>query len=173
MITEDQLAGIVTKLQDVAHAIAQSKEHAPMTFILNERSEILPVVHPFFEDGGDGGEAAKNAVAGALREIAKQGRAVALISVLEAWISSVPPELHESTESEILDAARRGQRDEVLLMTVEVLRAPVVMFQARVGIDGGHGDRKVGPWELFPSDMVSGRFAGLLDDTIGVEVGHA
>lgn len=89
-----------------------------------------------------------------LRGMILKTKSIGVISGMEAWRSTAPKKFR--------DFSKDPNREEILVMVSEHVRFPARMRASRIDrVAAGKG--VAGPWELYDTIKVEGRFATLLD----------
>lgn len=139
-IAQDAIESLVEEIKKAAGEYARDCEHPAVFLLLLADGNVARLPVSFTNDRD------KDAVAYALRATCALVGAVAVVSVMESWVTTLNP-------------GKEPVRREVLGITTESLFTATTMDLADIGPRGADGKRTIGEWSRMPA---GGEFAGLL-----------
>lgn len=158
-LTTEELALVAIGLRDAARNIAKCTEVQPVTFLVNAQAQVCGVSARFTGETPEAIERVKDDYAAAVRQSARQHRAVMAVMITEAWVSDA-----DAWERTHRHRVGGGGRAEILMVTIERLLVSTISWSARIGVEGGEGERRVGEWIEIEGMHVGGRMVGVLPD---------
>ena len=162
---QHDLQALVDILKEKAHDIARTEQHSPVLFLVGPE-KLVPILAQF------GSEEERFAVLS--RRAAQSINACAAVFITEAYLTFVRgPESKRLDDEELLAYAREQklERQDTLLVSVEMKGQPSVFYAAKIGVPDGVGARKIGEFKLMDGlGQRSGRFIDLLGELEGGEV---
>lgn len=164
---QHDLQALVDILKEKAHDIARTEQHSPMLFLVGPE-KLVPILAQF------GSEEDKERFAVLSRRAAQSINACAAVFITEAYLTFVRGQESKRLDDEELLAYAREQkleRQDTLLVSVEMKGQPSVFYAAKIGVPDGVGARKIGEFKLMDGfGRTTGRFTDLLGELEGGEV---
>jgi len=164
---------LIEHVKEVAHDVASSEEHNIMAFIVPGAAAglpdgaVLPVMPEAMPD-----ENAKELFTQFLRATSKDLCADAVIVVMEAYISFLRTEDVARDDRDLHTQMRTSPtRQETLICSVERKLGATTFYYAPIGVDGGIGARRVGPFVEMPTGISTVESILTLKSTIAAAKG--
>jgi hypothetical protein len=158
IIDAEVTIGGKNKVLATALKIAAEREHAPIVLLVGD-NDVCPVAGQYKDD-----EEKDMFVAG-IQRIAAAMKAHTSVFIHEAWLTVLPAGKRIPTDEEITLMRTSGVlRQEALIVSIERRGKPPMVVSAMIGVEGGLGTRKVGPFERLPGTAMTGRMLDMLGE---------
>jgi len=146
------------KVLATALRIASEKEHSPIVILVSD-DDVCPVAGQYKDD------LEKDMFVEGIQRIAAAMKAHTSVFIHEAWLTVLPKGKGIPTDEEITRMRASGAlRQEALLVSIEQRGKKPVVGAAMIGVEGGSGPRKIGPFEVLPGNGMTGRMLDMLGD---------
>ena len=158
IIDAEVTIGGKNKVLATALQIAAEREHAPIVLLVGEEG-VCPVSGQYHDDR------TKDLFVAGIQRIAARVKAHTSVFIHEAWMTVLPASKGTPTDDEIAQMRSSGAlRQEALIISVEQRGKEPLLVAALIGVDGGFGTRKVGPFERLPGTAMTGRMLDMLGE---------
>ena len=158
IIDAEVTIGGKNKVLATALHIAAEREHAPIVLLVGEGG-VCPVSGQYHDD------VTKGLFVAGVRRIAARVKAHTSVFIHEAWLTTLPAGKGIPTDRELAKMrSLNAPRQESLVISVEQLGKEPLLVVAKIGVDGGIGTRKVGPFEPLPGTVQTGRMLDMLGE---------
>lgn len=146
------------KVLATALRIASEREHAPIVILVGD-DDICPVAGQYRDD------VEKDMFVSGIQRIAAAMKAHTSVFIHEAWLTVLPKGKGLPTDEEITRMRASGAlRQEALIIALERRGKKPVVAAAMIGVEGGAGPRKIGPFEVLPGNGMTGRMLDMLGE---------